>query len=148
MTPTRTWIVIADGGRAKIFEHNRTGGGFEAVESGMLHAPDDDTREFSDRPGRTFDSAGDNRHAMEPTSDPRREAKADFAKTVVAFLEDARKADRFDRLIIAAAPVTLGDLRNELNDHLKPMVHAEFDKDLTKIPTADLPKHFEDVLAV
>lgn len=149
MTPTRTWVVIADGARAHILLHDKAGDGLKSVENSDFRAQHLPDREINaDKPGRSFDSTGQHRHAMEPPTDPHREAKADFARHLAAFLDDALSENRFDRLVIAAAPVTLGDLRNALSDQVKTRLHAELDKDLTKIPTDKLPDHFADVLPV
>jgi protein required for attachment to host cells len=48
--------------------------------------------------------------------------------------------------VLVAAPKTLGDLRELLPDPVKSRVVAEIDKDLTRVPLRDLPKHLETVL--
>jgi protein required for attachment to host cells len=42
----------------------------------------------------------------------------------------------------------LGDLRSALSDHVRAAVYAELDKDLTKTPLNELPKHLGAVMAV
>ncbi len=54
----------------------------------------------------------------------------------------------FDRLVIAAAPIALGNFRKQLSDHSKKLVLAELDKDLTNLPTPQLNKHFDGIIAV
>ena len=54
--------------------------------------------------------------------------------------------ERFDKLVLVAAPKTLGDLRDLLPDPVKAKVVAEIDKDLTKVPLHELPKHLDSVL--
>ena len=62
-----TWILIADGSRAKVFKVAGKGKIEEKDEMAAAHPP---TRDLvSDRPGRTFDSLGDGRHAKEPPTD-------------------------------------------------------------------------------
>ncbi|MEM7773998.1 MAG: host attachment protein [Pseudomonadota bacterium] len=149
MKPIRTWIVIADGARARVLLHDRSGGGIRAIETLDFRGPNLPDRDIhADKPGRTFDSVGAGRHAMEPKSDPHRTAKFDFARTLATFLDEQRAADAFDRLVIAAAPATLGDLRAALSPALKAVVHAELPKDLTQMPNDRLADHFVDVLPV
>ena len=85
---------------------------------------------------------------MEYSSDSRREDDRAFAKKLASVLEEAQRRNEYDRLVLAAAPRTLGDLRAILPDQVKAVVCAEVDKDLTQIPNSDLPKHFEGILAV
>lgn len=100
----------------------------------------------TDRPGRTFDSAGAHRHAMEPHSDPQREAKRSFATELAAGLQDQLRAKAFDRLVLVAAPATLGDLRKALPKPLLAAVYAEIPKNLVHVPNQELGDHLDDVL--
>jgi protein required for attachment to host cells len=59
-----------------------------------------------------------------------------------------RQQGRFDRLIIAAAPTALGDIRPSLSDAVKQTIIAELPKDLTNVPKPQLERHFETLLAV
>jgi protein required for attachment to host cells len=100
----------------------------------------------SDRQGRSFDSAGEGRHAMERPTDPKRHAKWSFAHDIADILESERKKNAFERLVVVAAPEVLGDLRSEFGAELQRMVLAEIDKDLTKVATRDLPGHLDKLM--
>jgi protein required for attachment to host cells len=52
---------------------------------------------------------------------------------------------KHDRIVIAAGPKLLGDLRAHLPKTLHAHVAAELHKDLVKIPLHDLPPHFAKV---
>ncbi len=149
MKPTKTWILLADGARARIVSNAGPGKGIEEV-SGMEFSGDKQrTGEvMADRPGRSFDSAGSHRHAMEPPSDPHREMKRDFASDLVQALEDQLAKRAFDRLVLIAAPATLGDLRNAMPKALQDVIYAEVPKDLVKLPNTDLGSHLADILAI
>ncbi len=149
MKPTTTWILIADGARARIFANHGPGKGIEAVEGGEFdadHRPDHEI--VSDKAGRTFESVGATRHAIQPHHDPHRELKRAFSERLAAMLDEQLAEKAYDRVILVAPPVTLGDLRAALSAHVKAAVYAELDKDLTKTPTAELPQHLGAVLAV
>lgn len=143
------WILVADGARARIAQN-------DGPQRGVTWAFDDDIegenfpgRDFSDdRPGRSFDRLGQGRHAMEPRSDPRRDAKRVFAHDVAAFLERHAAKGSYDRLIIAAPPQSLGDLREALSPSVRKVVSAELNKDLTHVPIGDLANHLGSVLDV
>lgn len=100
------WVVIADAGRARVFELDAKGALVRTPIRDM-EAETAPSRELgSDRPGRTFDG----RHAEEPPTDPHRYEKRRFADELAGFLEDARKQDLVGQLFIVAPPQMLGDL--------------------------------------
>src|SRR6478735_7756174 len=72
MKPTITWIVIADGDQAKVFEHEGPGKGLTAVRDMLFeqeHLKAGDI--MADKPGRSFSSAGPgSRSSIEYSSDP------------------------------------------------------------------------------
>jgi protein required for attachment to host cells len=142
MKPERTWIVIADGHEAKVLESH--GSHSELVPVGDMAVTMDlpPNREIQDdRPGRSFESSGPTRHAVESRTDPHRELKRELARNVAGKLDLALRDQRFDRLVIVAPPVTLGDLRRALSDQLEGRVTAELAKDLVHVPHHDLPTH-------
>lgn len=150
MKPTITWIVLADGDKAKVFEQDGSGKGLRAVKDANLeqdHLRDQDI--MADRPGRSISSAGPgSRSAVGYHTDPVEARERRFVEKLAAMLDEKRTAGAYDRLVIAAAPAALGDLRPALTEQVRRVVVAELAKDLTNIPMPDLPAHFEDVLAV
>jgi len=142
MKPIRTWVLIADAARARVFETRGIGSGLPTVQDLALHAELAPSHEIgADRPGRSFDSVGAGRHAMESTSDPHREQKRQFARRVAEAIEARRAAKSFDRLVVVAPAVTMGDLRAALSDKVKAAVAAEVVADLTNTPASELPAH-------
>lgn len=147
MKHDRIWIVVADGSRAQIFLNSGPGTGLLPA---MQHALVADNRPSgsisSDRPGRTFDSAGSGRHAMEPSTDPHRHAQMSFAHDLAELLDEKRKKKVFEQILIIAAPRMLGDLRLALKEETKKLVIGEIDKDLTKLSVKDLTSHLENTI--
>ena len=115
MKNATTWVLIANGARARIVENTGVGSGLSLVDN-LVFAEDTGTASeiMSDKPGRVQDSSGAGRHAMEYASDPVREREKRFAKTLSDVLESGHAMGKFDRLIVVAAPQTLGDLRSQL----------------------------------
>ena len=143
-----TWVLVADGAQAQVFEHGGPGRGLIPVkglhfEQTPLKAQDIN----SDRPGR-MPSGGHGHRAGVEEADPVAVREERFVKAVADRLEVMRQQGRFDRLIIAAAPTALGDIRPALSDGVKGAVIAELPKDLTNVPTPQLTKHFETLLAI
>jgi protein required for attachment to host cells len=145
MKQIRTWVLIADAARARVFETRGRGTGLTAVEDMALDAELAPSREIgSDRPGRSFESVGSARHAMESPSDPHREQKRQFARRIADALETRQAAKGFDRLVVVAPAVTMGDLRAALPDKVKAAVSAEVVADLTNTPVSELPAHLAE----
>lgn len=150
MKPTVTWIVIADGDQAKIFEHDGPGRGMHALkdlmtEQAHLKAADI----MADKPGRSSNpSSPGTRAAVDYKTNPVEVRERRFVEQLAAMLDEKHGEGRFQRLVIAAAPAALGDLRPALSDAVKATVLAELPKDLTNIPTPQLAGHFDGLIAV
>ena len=144
-----TWILAADGGSMRIWECRdwqdkpREVPEF-AADSLAAHGFAHDLK--SDKPGRAFASSGDQRAAIEPRNDPHAVAKRDFAELAAETVGAAFAQGRFERLIITAAPKTLGDLRKCLPAALRDAVMAEFDKDMVKSGAAEISALVDPVL--
>jgi protein required for attachment to host cells len=142
MKPIRTWVLIADAARARIFENTGKGTGLTIVQDMTLDADLAPSHELgTDRPGRSFDSVGSGRHAMESPSDLHREQKRQFARRVAEAIQHRQATRSFDSLVLVAPPVTMGDLRAALPDKVKAVVAAEVVADLTNTPMRELPTH-------
>lgn len=149
MKATKTWILIADGARARVLENTGPGKGVNEVDGlEFSQEPLQNKDIMTDKPGRAFSSVGHGRSGMEPPTDPADKREADFVANLANVLDKKLQKGAFDRLIIAAAPQALGNLRKALSAQVQDKVHAELAKDLTKIPNDEVHKHFEDVLAV
>ena len=148
MKPTVTWIVIADGDQAKIFENDGPGKGLRALPHEQLdqkHLRSGDI--MADRPGRSGGSgASGSRSAVEYKSDPVDVRERRFVENLAKVLDGKLSDGAFTRLIIAAAPIALGELRPALSEAVKKTIVAELPKDLTNIPTIKLAGHFEGIL--
>ena len=113
----------------------------------LAHLHDRDLK--SDRPGRVFDhaplSAGrrgaTGHHGTGSERRPRKHEALVFAQKIAAELEQARRDDRFERLIVMAEPGFLGVLREALPSSLKSTVIAEVPKDLAQQPESAVRAH-------
>jgi len=144
-----TWILIANGAQARVLEHGGPGSGLFQVPDLVFSGSRRQAREImSDKPGRSFASAGHGRSAMEPRTDPVEHEEAEFMRGVAAALDAKHGAGAYHRLIIAAAPNALGDLRPVLSDAVRQTIVGELAKDLTNVPTPQLSSHFDKMLAI
>lgn len=143
----KTWIVVADGARARAFRLMDHGRELDPAWDYELAGSRQESRDIaSDRPGRTFDRAGEGRHAKEPPTDPARYEQERFARALTQKLDDARKQNAFEELIIAAPPRFLGDLRAAMSDQLDQRVRGEINKDLSKLKPAEILERLSDFL--
>ena len=149
MKPTKTWILIADGARARMLGHDGPGHGLYEIEGMEFNGDHSATHDIvTDRQGRSFSCHGHGRSAYDSHSDPHRELKVAFAHELADVLATTLANKSYERLIIVASPVTLGDLRAALSDHVRSVVTGEIAQDLTKLPNDKIADHLKDVLVV
>ena len=151
MEKENIWILIADGARARVVGAEGHDGKICLTEKLELSAEHGPNRDLSgDKPARVFESqkssAGTLRHAVEPKTDRHRELKREFAKEIADVMQSRLDLHQFDKLVVVAAPVTLGDLRRALSSAVKSTVIAEVSKDLTKVPNDELARHIDDLV--
>jgi protein required for attachment to host cells len=148
MKKTITWVLIANGAQARVLENTGPGKGLQQVD-GLDWAiePLQAQEIVTDRPGTKGGGGSFNRGGMVPRTDPVEQRETDFVKSVAASLERHQQKGDFDRLIIAAAPIALGDIRKMISPAVKKLVVAELNKDLTNLPTAQLDQHLDGIIA-
>lgn len=144
----KTWVLVADGARARIFSQTGAKAALEPVlteEDAQSRQP---TRDLgTDKPGRAQARIGDgSRHSMAPRADWHEFEKQNFARELAKILDQAAQKEAFDHLVLVAPPKTLGELRAALGKSAEEKITAEINKDLTSISPHDLPAHLEVAL--
>lgn len=142
-----TWILVAHRGGARLFEHKGPGKGLNLVHDipnpeGRLKNKDIG----SDKPGRSFDSRGQGRHALSKEQDPSAHVAEQFAKQLSAMLDDGRSRQRYTKLVLIAEPRFLGNLRAALSTSTAALVTATVGKDLGSVEPHNMPKHLDDII--
>ncbi len=144
MKPKTTWVIVADDRHAKILESLGSGRGLKPIRGAVFEAPRSSGQDiYSDRPGRSFESHGIGRHPMNRPTEPEAQARQAFMKRVVDWLESPKRGSTYDRLVLIAAPRTLGALRDCLSAATGKKVVFEWPKDLTKAS----PDHISQALS-
>jgi protein required for attachment to host cells len=142
-----TWVVVVDAQRMRILATSGIGKGLRQIQVFANPAGHGFARDLgSDRPGRTRESLGKTRHALEPHVDPHRQAKHDFAAELAHHLEAAARAKIFERLVLVAPPQMLGDLRACLGRLATARLIAEIPKDLGKTSLSGISKNLSAAL--
>lgn len=147
---TVTWVVAADGERALFFHNDGIGKGLQPIPELIERHSVPDTHEImSDRAGNRSGGPGSaGSGATLPRNDPHEFAEKRFIEHLAKELNQAALAKKFDRLIVAAPPRALGNLRKALSKQAAALVVAEYDKDFTKSTAPNLAEHVKDHLAV
>ena len=138
---SKHWVVVADQSKARIFTVADPHGALLHV--GELEHPEAREREqalTSDRPGRSFDSSGQGRHAMGSKVEPGKQESIRFAKQVADHLQTAHNEGRCDRLLLVVGPPLLGLLRENLKA-LSGMKITEIEKNLGQYDALEIRKH-------
>jgi protein required for attachment to host cells len=144
----KTLVVLVDGERARFLSGLGRCPSFTPVEPGEMvdHDSRKQNRELAtDKPGRAYSTADGTPSAMETTDFQRREKQL-FARSVAQTLDKIAAEGHYDRLIVAAPPTALGDLRASLSKQTAERITAEVAKDLTKVPDHELRSHLTGVL--
>lgn len=140
-------MLIADGARARVLENDGPNRGLTAIEDLVFQGDHSATHDLvSDREGRSYSSHGPGRSAIDSRSDPHRDLKTKFAHKLADVLAHGLEQNAYDRLVIVASPVTLGDLRTAISDRVRAVVVGEVAQDLTKIPNSEVAEHLKEVL--
>lgn len=139
---SRTWIVVADGARARFFEPSVDGRKLVPARPADMVMPESRGHERdlkSDKPGRVFSSArGGVRHALEPPHDYHKLEKHRFLASVAEVLDAACAQGEFDGLILVAPRRSLGEFRTLLSERVQRSVVREIAKELTSVTPAVL----------
>lgn len=140
------WVIVANSSSAVIYEavNNNSLKEVERFDHPNSRLHDQDL--VSSRPGRTFDSMGPGRHAMEPPTSPKYHEFQVFAQNLAKRLEHAANEFLFTRLYVAANPQFLGILRDTFSTRVKNLIAAEVDKDLTTAKEELIRSHLPPVL--
>src|SRR3974377_341631 len=108
MKPIPTYILVADGTRSHLLlSEGRAKPLIEVAGSEHQIAIKSDYELSAERPGRVHESANIARHAIERDDLHQRE-KERFAKSLADDLDRRLNNGEYERLVIAAAPETLG----------------------------------------
>ena len=129
----RLWIVVADGGVARILAISDERDHLRVLRE--HHSPDAHlkTHELVDAPvGRSFESASPTRHGIASRLDPHAEQKHHFIAGLAEALNQDSDADLFDQLVLIVTPAQSHLLLAGLNPRAAAKVLDSIHKDLTK----------------
>ena len=134
------WVVVADGAKALILE-NAGDGMHPNLKTREVHEQESarTNEQGTDAPGRSVNSVGSRRSAMEQTDWHTQEEQrflADLAKRLDAVVAKGETKS----IVIVAPPRALGVIRQACTNGLRGAIRAEIDKDYVKMPVHEIEK--------
>lgn len=139
----RVWMVTADDHGAKIFR--KSNGHLEFL--GEAAAEKSSAELTNATVGRNISAAsGTIHHKYEPHMTERDQQNIAFTQQLANWLDTAVRENACDRLVIAAPPHTLGNLRKSLSKRVREHITAEINKDLTKHTESSLRAELSEVI--
>ena len=142
MATNNTWILVADGASARVFETASPDDALTEVACFANPGGRSPGRSFTtDRPPSVNESVGPTRHSIEPHTTLREKTADRFARTLSDELERGRNDHRYARLVIVAPPRFLGALHGAFSKPLCDCVVAEIKRNLTALPATDVRAH-------
>jgi protein required for attachment to host cells len=138
--PHDTLVFVGDGEKALFLRNKGDAQLLNLVVERIAGQDNPPSREQgTDRPGRSFASAGTHRAAMEET-DWHQVAEERFAGEMAERLYKLAHAGRFDRLVVVAPPKVLGNLRKAFHKEVSGRITAEIPKELTSHPVHEIER--------
>lgn len=132
---TTSWVVVADGNRARIFETSGLKLDLREIEG--FTDPQARTRDPSWRNGEPGQNAKPAQNSADDT------ARDQFARMLVDYLDQGRLQQRFQRLRLAIEPRFLGLVRRHMTEETRKLVFDEISGDLSKLAPKDIQRHLE-----
>lgn len=137
----KTYVLVANRASARLFSIDTPIGPLKEIEVLTHPAARLKNEELgAAAPGRTHDRFGPGRHAVDPNEQPREHELDVFAKLLAERLHRARTVEGVQAFALAAAPETLGALRQHLDAPTKALIVAEVDKNLVHLTPEQIRK--------
>ena len=138
-------IVVADSSRARIFTTDSAHSPLNEIKTmahpeGRMHEQD----MVSDMPGKDSGKGGGGDHAYQEKIEPKEQEMIVFAKRIADYLDDERKANKLNQLLLIAAPAFLGELRAHLSNETSEKIVFELDKNIAHHNVEDIRKHLSE----
>lgn len=128
--PQQTLVVVADGHQAILFRSHGVKDALSLSEEKRI------------TPKSLADEGPSGSRPEEQT--PRQTDEATFAKQLAEALYSLKQGHKFDTMVLAADPQTLGQLRGSLHKTVEASILLTLDKELTNHSSDDIAKIIRD----
>ncbi|MCB1336720.1 MAG: host attachment protein [Maritimibacter sp.] len=144
MKPIKTLVLLANDATARLFRNTGPGKGLSEIEDFSASLIAGANVRYADRPGRNAAAPGMAHHATVDLAEAVEEqSRAAFVRVVVEETAKRFAGGEYVRLVIAAAPATLGALRAHLPEALKAALVLDIAKDFVRLPPDEVVKRLE-----
>ena len=138
---THTYVLVADGTRARVFVTDKPKGPLREVED-MVHpegrlAKRDLT---SDGPGRTHDRAGQGRHALVEPTDAKHAEQLAFARRIAQYFKSLHARDADLQIVLVAGAELRGLLHKQFDKQTMRAISREVDKNIAHLNGDEISK--------
>ena len=134
-------IIVADQSKARFFTVDSPEGELKQVQALEHELAREKAGELaSDRPGRSFDSAGQGRHAMSASVEPMEQEAIRFAKEIGEQVSTACRTGSYNHLMVVAGARFLGLLRESISNPQQLRV-TEINKNLGQYDAREIRTH-------
>ncbi len=143
-----TWVVAADRATARIFEQPQGRDGKLTEVISLVHPASrlKLSETTTDRKmGVRCGAGGVAIRVGQPAEDHRHRTAHDFAREVSEYLDVARQQHLYQRLILMAAPLFLGELRECLTPATSKLVTQESHRDYARLDEEAIRQHLDDL---
>lgn len=133
-----TWILVANASTAKLYQNTKRFGDLEMLRE--FDHPESRTKDIeltSDRRGNYQKTSTGHGTFNEPTSPKAYEATR-FARELAEALEDGRKQNSYERIVVVAPPQFLGEINQHLNGKVRKLISSNLQKDYTRLNEKEL----------
>ncbi len=135
----KTWVVVADSARARLFTASTPKGPLTEFEDLLHPEARSHANDFNNRkPGLSSTRVGHGGHLMGSATAPKDNEAENFARTLASRLENGRNNGEFEQLVLVAAPDFLGLLRKALNGQTTKLISKELNKNLAQRSAEDI----------
>lgn len=134
--PARVWVMVSDMNSARIFKKD----GKQLAFLGAFEPTGTAREDLSNGSiGNVAASSGGSlHHQYAPHMNASRHDELLFTREVAGWLDDAVAKNSFDRLVLVSPPQMLGEFRRAFSKRVTARIMADMNKDLTKMPVADI----------
>lgn len=141
-----TWFLVGDASRARLFSSRGRQAHLNLVQSFDHPEGRASNQELTtDRPGRTHQSVGTGKSAMEPQTTPKQVEQRHFGQLLTEALRKGLDDQAYQHLVLVAPPHFLGLLRELLPPRVQQVVRSSLDKDYTALDVATLAERLAPV---
>ena len=139
---SKTLLLIANASTARVFSYQAREEFNLVKEFDHPQSRQKGSDLVSDRPGHNQGTSGGHGE-FAPANHPKQIEAERFAQELASWLDDERKQNRCNQLMLVAAPGFLGLLNKYLNDQTMQLVYKSLHKDYSQVIQRDLPKRLD-----